>query len=88
MPYKKLGLIVDEKSAKLGLSSAREKQISLAADHSSICKFEDKDGDDYEQVIGNISTLAENAIKTLKERALLNKLSVPLASLCLKQTCT
>lgn len=75
---------MDEKSATLGLSGAREKQISMAADHVSICKFESEEGDDYEQVIGNLLHLVKGALKAVEERARLMDLSVPLASLELK----
>jgi len=76
---------VDKKSATLGLSGKREKQLSLAADHASICKFESPDGDDFEQVIGNLEDMAEGALKNLAVRKRMEDLSIPLASLKLEQ---
>jgi len=80
-PFKKFGLIVDKKSATLGLSDTRETQIALDADHNTVCKFASPDGDDYEQVSGNVVFLAESAIKALTERQRLAGLGVPEAAL-------
>lgn len=55
--------VVDQKSATLGLSGKRERQIAMDADHENICKFQAIDGDDYQQVADNIIEMAENAIK-------------------------
>ncbi|KAI9701793.1 MAG: hypothetical protein M1836_001137 [Candelina mexicana] len=68
LPTKKLGLIVDKKSATLGLASSREKVIQMQADHSSICRFDSIDGSDFELVQGNIGELAEEAVNALAER--------------------
>ncbi|KFY96250.1 hypothetical protein V500_02532 [Pseudogymnoascus sp. VKM F-4518 (FW-2643)] len=86
LTYKKIGLIVDEQSATLGLSGVRERQISMAADHVSICKFESETDDDYEQVIGNLLYLVEGALEAVEQRALRMDPSVPLASLQLKES--
>ena len=53
---------MDQKSATLGLPSDREQQIALDATHSSICKFESIDDDDYEQVKENISMMVKEAL--------------------------
>ncbi|RDW91132.1 hypothetical protein BP5796_02297 [Coleophoma crateriformis] len=84
-PYRKLGLIVDRQSATLGLSGKREKQVHLAADHDSICKFESPEGDDFELVIGNIRKMVQNALNAELERKRMDDLSVPVASLTLKE---
>ncbi|RDW58022.1 hypothetical protein BP6252_13433 [Coleophoma cylindrospora] len=84
-PYRKLGLIVDRKSATLGLSGKRETQVHLAADHDSICKFESPEGDDFEIVIGGIRKMVQNALSAERERKRMDDLSVPVASLTLKE---
>jgi hypothetical protein len=81
--FKKLGLVscrfsflnhylhlqvVNKKSATLGQSGIREKQIALDADHSHICKFENDGEDKYEQVADNLVKLIENAISAAKMR--------------------
>ncbi|KAF4452601.1 P-loop containing nucleoside triphosphate hydrolase [Fusarium austroafricanum] len=75
-PFKKYGLIVDEKSATLGLPSDREKQIGLSGNHSDICKFESIDSDDYEQVRDNIEELATMVLKATEEKERLKALGV------------
>ncbi|KAI9760923.1 MAG: hypothetical protein M1835_000077, partial [Candelina submexicana] len=69
LPTKKLGLIVDKKSATLGLDTSREKIIQMQADHSSICKFDSVDGSDFELVRDIIGEFAEDAVNALAERA-------------------
>ena len=69
---------MDEKSATIGLPTSREKQIGIAADHISICKFEWIDGDDYTQVEGNIVYMAQQAVEAVASRH--RGLSVPLAT--------
>lgn len=66
----------------------RETRIAMAANHSSICKFEDSENPDYRQVIGNLRGLVEGAIKAVEDRKRLQDLSVPLASLSLAKQCT
>ncbi len=63
LPFKKLGLIVDPKSATLDLPGTREIQIATNADHSNVCKFATVDGDDYEQVINSLVCIAEYAVQ-------------------------
>jgi hypothetical protein len=60
----------------------------MAANHSSICKFEDPNGPDYKQVIGNLQELIEGAIKVVKDRERLHDLSVPVASIGHTKACT
>ncbi|MCJ1350988.1 MAG: hypothetical protein MMC33_000970 [Icmadophila ericetorum] len=78
LPYKNHGFIVEKKSATLGLPGMRETTIAMAADHTSICKFESDQGDDYELVVYNIVKLSEQAVKALAERKRLEILNVPL----------
>jgi len=75
-PFKKLGTIVDKKSATLGLPGTREKQIAMDADHSHICKFERDDNDAYEQVADNMVELIANAIQAVADRERLARLRV------------
>ncbi|KAL9114581.1 MAG: hypothetical protein Q9187_007434, partial [Circinaria calcarea] len=77
LPMGRLGLIVDQKSATLGLSGLRERQIALDADHTRVCKFESAEGDDYEQVSFNLGRLVKSAVKAAAERAHIASLSVP-----------
>jgi hypothetical protein len=53
--------IVDKNSATLGLPSEQESQIGLDADHSGICRFETVN-DMFEQVIGNIQEMIQEAV--------------------------
>ncbi|KAH6671182.1 hypothetical protein B0J14DRAFT_595495 [Halenospora varia] len=68
LPTGKFGIIVDKKSATLGLPGDREKQIPLEADHSGVCKFASADGDDYEYVSSNLVRLVESAVESAAER--------------------
>ncbi|SLM38551.1 P-loop containing nucleoside triphosphate hydrolase [Lasallia pustulata] len=77
LPMGRLGLIVDQKSATLGLAGLRERQIPMDADHTGVCKFESAAGDDYEQVSFNLVRLVKSAVKTAAERARIASLSVP-----------
>ncbi|KAI4134497.1 MAG: hypothetical protein LQ347_001477 [Umbilicaria vellea] len=77
LPMGRLGLIVDQKSATLGLAGLRERQIPMDADHIGVCKFESAEGDDYEQVSFNLVRLVRSAVKAAAERARLALLSVP-----------
>ncbi|SLM35073.1 P-loop containing nucleoside triphosphate hydrolase [Lasallia pustulata] len=77
LPMGRLGLIVDQKSATLGLAGLRERQIPMDADHTGVCKFESADGDDYEQVSFNLIRLVKSAVKAAAERARIASLSVP-----------
>ena len=76
-----------KQSATLGLSGKRETRVAMAANHSSICKFEDPKGSDYKQVIGNLQELVEGAIKAVKERERLQNLNVSLTSPALTKPC-
>ncbi|KAA6410460.1 MAG: hypothetical protein FRX48_05882 [Lasallia pustulata] len=77
LPMGRLGLIVDKKSATLGLAGLRERQIPMDADHTGVCKFESAEGDDYEQVSFNLVQLVKSAVKSAAERARIASLSVP-----------
>ncbi|KAI9764543.1 MAG: hypothetical protein M1840_008369 [Geoglossum simile] len=77
LPFKKLGVVVDKRSATLDLPLTRETQIALDANHSDICKFEAIDSDDYEQVEDNIVEFAERALHDVAEKARLATRNVP-----------
>ncbi|SLM34884.1 P-loop containing nucleoside triphosphate hydrolase [Lasallia pustulata] len=77
LPMGRLGLIVDQKSATLGLAGLRERQIPMDADHTGVCKFESAEGDDYEQVSFNLVRLVKSAVKAAAERTCIASLSVP-----------
>ncbi|MCJ1231813.1 hypothetical protein MMC12_008492, partial [Toensbergia leucococca] len=77
LPMGKLGLIVDQKSATLGLTGLRERQIPMDVDHAGVCEFKIAEGDDDEQVSFNLSWLVESAVKAAAERARIALLSVP-----------
>ena len=53
----------------------------MDADHVNICKFDQIDGDDYEQVADNIVEFAECAVKSVAERQRLESLKSPTAPL-------
>jgi ankyrin repeat protein len=65
--FKGLGLVVDRRSATLGLAGKRERQVAVDADHSRICKFEEPD-DTYEHVEDCLAELIEGAIKNAADR--------------------
>ncbi|KAA6408308.1 MAG: hypothetical protein FRX48_08050 [Lasallia pustulata] len=77
LPMGRLGLIVDQKSATLGLAGLRERQIPMDADHTGVCKFEGAEGNDYEQVSFNLVRLVKSAVEAAAERARIASLSVP-----------
>ncbi|KAF7595434.1 hypothetical protein BBP40_006056 [Aspergillus hancockii] len=61
LPLKSFGLIVEMKSATLGLPDTRETVVALDADHESICRFASEDDDGYQRVSSLISGLATSA---------------------------
>ncbi|MCJ1383288.1 hypothetical protein MMC17_006401 [Xylographa soralifera] len=77
LPMGKSGLIVDKKSATLGLPGLRERQIPMEADHADVCKYASADDDNYEQVSFNLVRLVKNAVRNAAERARLAHLNVP-----------
>ncbi|KAE8321654.1 hypothetical protein BDV39DRAFT_210507 [Aspergillus sergii] len=58
LPLKNFGLIVEMRSATLGLPDSRETVVALDADHESICRFASEDDDDYRRVSSLIVELA------------------------------
>ncbi|KAL0636312.1 hypothetical protein Q9L58_004769 [Maublancomyces gigas] len=78
LSYGRFGVIVDQKSATLGLSMDRETPIGLDANHSNICKFGAINDDQYEQVEGNIMELAKKALIAVEEQTRLAKSSIPI----------
>ncbi|KAK4164656.1 putative kinesin light chain, partial [Cladorrhinum sp. PSN259] len=72
-PHGKTGIIVDKRSATLNLSGLREKQVSMEADHSSICKFDSKDSAACRLVLKTIAAEVKRSLelaqKTLKSSA-------------------
>lgn len=49
----------------------------MDVDHSHICKIDQADGDDYEQVVENLVELAHTAIEAYAERQRLGILTTP-----------
>ncbi|KAK6952740.1 hypothetical protein Daesc_005034 [Daldinia eschscholtzii] len=62
-PMGRLGIVVDQNSAILGLPGTREKQIALDKDHRNICKFSSHDDPEYQQVADNIASMVYSAIR-------------------------
>ncbi|KAK3933802.1 hypothetical protein QBC46DRAFT_401200 [Diplogelasinospora grovesii] len=77
LPYGKLGVIVDRKSATLGLPGAREQQIDTGSDHVDMCKFVSSDGDDYVLAIGCIGEIADSAVEDHQKRSSATSENVP-----------
>lgn len=61
-------VIVDKKSATLGLPGTREKLLTVNSSHSEVCRFEDDD-DKFEPIKRAIGTLADDAIVEQKKAA-------------------
>ncbi|KAI1200124.1 hypothetical protein F5X97DRAFT_294153 [Nemania serpens] len=55
------GIVVDSKSALLGLPGTRERQIPVDADHRGICKFASDEDPRYKLVEDNIAQMVTNA---------------------------
>ncbi|KAI1127791.1 hypothetical protein F5Y10DRAFT_277891 [Nemania abortiva] len=60
-PLGSFGIIVDHKSALLGLAGTRERQIPVDADHRDICKFASNEDPRYRLVEDNIAQMIINA---------------------------
>ncbi|KAI1177631.1 hypothetical protein F4777DRAFT_540755 [Nemania sp. FL0916] len=60
-PLGAFGIVVDPKSALLGLPGTRERQIAVDADHRNICKFARDDDPTYKLVEGNIAQMVNEA---------------------------
>ncbi|KAI0908384.1 hypothetical protein F4823DRAFT_599089 [Ustulina deusta] len=60
-PLGSFGVVVDRKSALLGLPGTRERQIPLDADHRGICKFASDKEPRYKLVEDNIAQMVINA---------------------------
>ncbi|KAI0468423.1 hypothetical protein F4859DRAFT_516973 [Xylaria cf. heliscus] len=60
-PLGSLGIIVDHKSAVLGLPGTRERQVPVEADHKSICKFASREDLQYRRVENNIALMISRA---------------------------
>ncbi|KAF2967266.1 hypothetical protein GQX73_g6325 [Xylaria multiplex] len=60
-PLGSFGIVVDHKSALLGLPGTRERQIAVDADHRGICKFASEDDPRYKLVEDNIAQMIMNA---------------------------
>ncbi|GAP88045.1 hypothetical protein SAMD00023353_3200950 [Rosellinia necatrix] len=59
-PLGSLGIVVDRKSALLGLPGTRERQIPIDADHRGICKFASSEDPRYRLVEDNIAQMVMN----------------------------
>ncbi|KAI1132377.1 hypothetical protein F5Y10DRAFT_231582, partial [Nemania abortiva] len=60
-PLGRFGIVVDRKSALLGLPGTRERQIPVDADHRDICKFASIEDPRYILVEDNIAWMIGNA---------------------------
>ncbi|KAJ8130607.1 hypothetical protein O1611_g3021 [Lasiodiplodia mahajangana] len=67
-PLGRFGIVVDRKSALLGLPGTRERQIPVDADHSGICKFASIEDPRYILVEDNIAWMVSNATSHALER--------------------
>ncbi|KAJ3944942.1 uncharacterized protein N0V96_004961 [Colletotrichum fioriniae] len=57
------GLVVDKKSAVLGLASIQETPVPLSGkDHSGLCKFDHEEASEYKKVVFGISKLCAAAV--------------------------
>ena len=61
-------IIVDQKSATLGLAGKREKVLSVDSNHSDVCKFEGDD-DKFDPIKRAIGKLANDATEKEKRGA-------------------
>ncbi|KAI1299608.1 hypothetical protein F5Y03DRAFT_408757 [Xylaria venustula] len=60
-PLGSFGIVVDQKSALLGLPGTRERQIPIDADHRGICKFSSIEDPRYRLVEDNIAQIITSA---------------------------
>jgi hypothetical protein len=51
----------------LGLPGEREIKVSMHANHSNICKFEDENGEDFRPVWQAIQGMVEAAVKNAEQ---------------------
>ena len=66
LPQTPLGLIVDKKSATLGVDSTKETQVAVAANHRGMCKFGASTDHTYQLVSRNIQLLVQSVL-TVKD---------------------
>ncbi|KAI0805694.1 hypothetical protein GGR55DRAFT_690408 [Xylaria sp. FL0064] len=67
-PLGHFGFVVDHRSALLGLSGTRERQIPVHADHIGICKFSNEEDESYRLVENNIAQMIKNATSSGRHR--------------------
>ncbi|KAJ0414986.1 hypothetical protein BJY00DRAFT_294203 [Aspergillus carlsbadensis] len=70
LPLRSLGMIVEKKSATLGLPDTREMTVAVAGDHESICRFRSEEDDSYIHVSGLITRFAAIAMHESDEVSL------------------
>ncbi|KAL4899128.1 hypothetical protein BDW74DRAFT_163919 [Aspergillus multicolor] len=70
LPLRSLGIIVEKKSATLGLPDSRELTVALLGDHESICRYASEEDDNYKHVSGLITRFAAIAMKVCEEASL------------------
>ncbi|KAL6236379.1 hypothetical protein BDW75DRAFT_239330 [Aspergillus navahoensis] len=70
LPLRSLGIIVEKKSATLGLPDSREITVALLGDHESICRYASEDDDNYKHVSGLITRFAAIAMGECEEASL------------------
>ncbi|KAL4755150.1 hypothetical protein BDW72DRAFT_55081 [Aspergillus terricola var. indicus] len=75
LPLRSLGIIVEAKSATLGLPDSREITVALLGDHESICRFASEEDDNYKHVAGLITRFAAIAMRECEEASLFGDLS-------------
>ncbi|KAL9634164.1 MAG: hypothetical protein Q9204_003107 [Flavoplaca sp. TL-2023a] len=61
-------IVVDEKSATLGLAGTRERLVLVDSNHSEVCKFQ-ADDDKFDPVKRAIGRMADGAIAAMKTTA-------------------
>ncbi|KAL4986457.1 hypothetical protein BDW68DRAFT_178771 [Aspergillus falconensis] len=70
LPLRSLGIIVEKKSATLGLPDSREITVALLGDHESICRYASEEDDNYKHVSGLITRFAAIAMRESDEASL------------------
>ncbi|KAL4813075.1 hypothetical protein BDW67DRAFT_117571 [Aspergillus spinulosporus] len=75
LPLRSLGIIVEKKSATLGLPDSREITVALLGDHESICRYASEEDDNYKHVSRLITRFAAIAMRECEEASLFGDLS-------------
>ncbi|KAI9376511.1 hypothetical protein BJX61DRAFT_538748 [Aspergillus egyptiacus] len=70
LPLRSLGLIVEKKSATLGLPDSREMTVAVAGDHESICRFASEEDENYKHISALITRFAAIAMNNCDEASM------------------